>query len=65
MLLHWLLNLLLLVQTTGRGSVEGWGYDAKTGKGLPYAIVEILDYKTGASTDTSGYYRIDNVPAGE
>lgn len=46
------------------GSVEGRVTDQDSGKGLHGATVDILGTPVGATTDTAGRFKIENVPAG-
>ncbi len=43
-------------------SLSGKIYDKTTGESLPGVTIYIPGLKTGAVSDTSGYYRIDNLP---
>lgn len=61
--------LLLLLMTTAivagdYGSVEGFVRAKATGEALPGANVRLENTKLGSFTDTLGYFRIENVPAG-
>lgn len=47
------------------GTVVGWARDSLSGKALPYASVTVLGTHLGAMADTSGWFRIARVPAGE
>jgi hypothetical protein len=47
------------------GTVVGWARDSLSGKALPYASVSVLGTHLGAMADTSGWFRIARVPAGE
>jgi hypothetical protein len=47
------------------GTVVGWARDSLSGRGLPYASVTVLGTHLGAMADTSGWFRIARVPAGE
>ena len=47
------------------GIVEGTVTDADTGQPLPGANVILKDTDCGAAADQSGFFVIENVPAGE
>ena len=47
------------------GTVVGWARDSLSGRALPYASVAVLGTHLGAMADTSGWFRIERVPAGE
>lgn len=62
-----LVVLMLAAQRLGagtNGTVEGTVRDARTGETLPGATVQLLGTRIGSSTDPTGFYRIQNVPAG-
>jgi outer membrane receptor for ferrienterochelin and colicin len=46
------------------GSIEGTVRDAKTGEPLPGANVQIVELRTGVSTDAFGTYRLANIRSG-
>ncbi len=65
-------SLLVLIAVTccvytlsaqSTGTLTGYVTDAKTGEPLTGASVLLEGTNKGASTDTSGYYRITNIPA--
>jgi len=47
------------------GTVVGWARDSLSGKALPYASVVVQGTHLGAMADTSGWFRLAGVPAGE
>lgn len=47
------------------GSVEGRVFARDSGKGLTGASVNVLGTPIGATTDTAGRFKIENVPAGQ
>ena len=47
------------------GTVVGWVRDSLSGRALPYASVVVQGTHVGTSADTSGWFRIARVPAGE
>ena len=46
------------------GTISGYVKNNKDNTSIPGVIVTLKDTKLGASTDSQGYYFIDNVPAG-
>ncbi|HUI08725.1 MAG TPA: TonB-dependent receptor [Bacteroidota bacterium] len=46
------------------GSVEGTVRDGKTGEPLPGVNVQVVELRTGTSTDTLGGYRLANIRSG-
>jgi iron complex outermembrane receptor protein len=48
-----------------KSSLSGKVTDAKTGLPVSGASIEFSDLKLGASSDTSGYYKIKNIPSGK
>lgn len=59
-----LAGLILSLYVLFGGIVEGYVYDARTGKGLPGANVFIEGTKFGTSSDIDGSYIIKNIPDG-
>lgn len=57
-----IINQTLLAGTTGK--ISGKVTDAKTGEGIPSAIVTVVGTTLGAATDANGSYVIVNVPPG-
>lgn len=47
------------------GTVVGWVRDSLSGRALPYASVVVEGTHVGAMADTSGWFRLAGVPAGE
>ncbi len=47
------------------GMIKGVVYDARSGKGLPFANVYLEGTKIGTSTDESGFFVLKNVPPGD
>jgi hypothetical protein len=47
------------------GTVVGWVRDSLSGRALPYASVVVQGTHLGAMADTSGWFRLAGVPAGE
>jgi hypothetical protein len=47
------------------GTVVGWARDSLSGRALPYASVVVQGTHLGAMADTSGWFRLVGVPAGE
>ena len=47
------------------GTVVGWVRDSLSGRALPYASVVVQGTHVGATADTSGWFRLAGVPAGE
>jgi hypothetical protein len=68
--LFWLLLLLLVpsflsAQNSTQSSISGYVRDASTGETLLMANVALMGTTKGATTNTSGYYTINNIPPGE
>jgi len=61
--LLWLCAGLALAQTPG-STLTGRVLDAKTGEPLPFASVYINNTSRGTTADSSGNYRLTNVPPG-
>ena len=47
------------------GTVVGWVRDSLSGRALPYASVVVEGTHLGTMADTSGWFRLAGVPAGE
>ncbi len=47
------------------GMIVGWARDSVSGRALPYASVVVQGTHLGATADTSGWFRLAGVPAGE
>ncbi|MBC7570494.1 MAG: carboxypeptidase regulatory-like domain-containing protein [Spirosoma sp.] len=61
--LLWLCAGIVLAQTPG-STLTGRVLDAKTGEPLPFASVYINNTSRGTTADSSGNYRLSNVPPG-
>ena len=61
--LFWLCANLALAQTPG-ATLTGRVLDSKTGEPLPFASVYINNTSRGTTADSSGNYRLTNVPPG-
>ncbi len=61
--LLWLCAGIVLAQTPG-STLRGRVLDAKTGEPLPFASVYINNTSRGTTADSSGNYRLGNVPPG-
>lgn len=55
---------LLKQDAAGYGTVHGYVKDAKTNKPIKGAKVKVVGYSLSARTNSSGYYKITKVPAG-
>jgi len=62
------IGLLLLISTLQifpqTGTIKGFVYDSSTGQPLPIASVTITDTKSGAATDSDGFFLLLRVPLG-
>lgn len=52
---------LHLLQAQNTGIIEGYVYDAVTEQPLPLASVMVEGTQKGTSTDTSGFFRLENI----
>lgn len=60
-----LYSTIRLNAQNGKALINGFVYDASNGEGLIGANVYLKGINLGASTNTSGYYAIPNIEAGE
>lgn len=63
-LLFLLTATALFSQTDSTGSIRGFVYDAKTGEGMPFAIVKDLTDSASTTTDVYGFYQLKNLSPG-
>ena len=56
--------LFLISLKINAGTISGYVKNNKDNSSIPGVIVTLKDTKFGVSTDSKGYYFIDNVPAG-
>jgi len=60
-----LLTFLICLTAYGQnGMIRGQVYDRRENKGLEYAIIGLVDTKTGTVSDENGNFKIDNIPPG-
>jgi iron complex outermembrane receptor protein len=60
-----LLLLAFAVTASAQNSLSGRITDSNTRSGIPGAVIYLPELKRGASTDTSGRYKLNNIPAGK
>ncbi|MGM0588502.1 MAG: TonB-dependent receptor [Bacteroidota bacterium] len=65
LLLLLLVPYLLSAQNSTQSSINGYVRDGSTGETLLMANVALMGTTKGATTNTSGYYTINNIPPGE
>jgi hypothetical protein len=61
---HFLLLLIVTIQSFGQSTVKGKIFDAKTNEPMPFASVYISNSTKGTQSDENGNYQINNVPLG-